>query len=137
MLQRCKSSRPERSTYIASSRARRRVLVRGAALSPAPAGAPIGRRLRLPPMLACGRARASLTTQLFCFDSRPDKACHDPVGAGLGAQAMIIENQKDVTIAVLAALQRAQDARFTEIMSAFVRHLHDFVREIGRASCRG
>ncbi|MBV8321299.1 MAG: catechol 1,2-dioxygenase, partial [Hyphomicrobiales bacterium] len=42
---------------------------------------------------------------------------------------MIIENQKDVTTAVLAELQRAPDARFKEIMSAFVRHLHDFVRE--------
>src|SRR5262245_44243643 len=42
---------------------------------------------------------------------------------------MIIENQKDVTTAVLYELQRAPDARFREIMSAFVRHLHDFVRE--------
>src|SRR5262249_17471969 len=111
-------------------RARRRVLVRGRALSSAHAGARIERRLRLPPMLvACGRAGAALTPQLFCFDSRPDKACHAPVDAGIGAQAMIIENQKDVTTAVLAELQRAPDARFKEIMSAFVRHLHDFVRE--------
>src|SRR5438445_11427825 len=42
---------------------------------------------------------------------------------------MIIENQKDVTTAVLSELQRATDPRFREIMSAFVRHLHDFVRE--------
>jgi catechol 1,2-dioxygenase len=42
---------------------------------------------------------------------------------------MIIENQKDVTTAVLAELQRAPNARFREIMSAFVRHLHEFVRE--------
>src|SRR6266571_4053089 len=42
---------------------------------------------------------------------------------------MIIENQKDVTAAVLSELQRAPDPRFKEIMSAFVRHLHDFVRE--------
>jgi catechol 1,2-dioxygenase len=42
---------------------------------------------------------------------------------------MIIENQKDVTTAVLAELQRAPNARFREIMSVFVRHLHDFVRE--------
>jgi len=42
---------------------------------------------------------------------------------------MIIENQKDVTTAVLSELQRAPDPRFREIMSAFVRHLHDFVRE--------
>src|SRR5678816_16072 len=43
---------------------------------------------------------------------------------------MIIENQRDVTTAVLSELQRAPDARFKEIMSAFVRHLHDFVREV-------
>src|SRR5215813_4297959 len=43
---------------------------------------------------------------------------------------MIIENQQDVTKAVLAELQRASDPRFREIMSAFVRHLHDFVREV-------
>src|SRR3977135_2905215 len=43
---------------------------------------------------------------------------------------MIIENQQDVTTAVLSELQRASDPRFREIMSAFVRHLHDFVREV-------
>jgi catechol 1,2-dioxygenase len=42
---------------------------------------------------------------------------------------MIIENQKDVTTAVLAELKRAPNARFREIMSAFVRHMHDFARE--------
>jgi hydroxyquinol 1,2-dioxygenase len=42
---------------------------------------------------------------------------------------MIIENQTDVTTAVLSELQRARDPRFREIMSIFVRHLHDFVRE--------
>ncbi len=42
---------------------------------------------------------------------------------------MIIESQKDVTTAVLAELQRAPNARFREIMSVLVRHLHDFARE--------
>jgi hydroxyquinol 1,2-dioxygenase len=42
---------------------------------------------------------------------------------------MIIETQQDVTTAVLAELERAPNARFREIMSAFVRHLHAFVRE--------
>src|SRR3984893_18743120 len=42
---------------------------------------------------------------------------------------MIIENQKDVTTAVLAELKRAPNARFREIMSAFVCHMHDFARE--------
>src|SRR5258708_9640523 len=43
---------------------------------------------------------------------------------------MIIENQNDVTEAVLAELQRAPDGRFKEIMAACVRHLHDFAREV-------
>src|SRR4029078_12346767 len=43
---------------------------------------------------------------------------------------MIIENQQDVTTAVLSELQRAPDARCKEIMSAFVRHLHELVREV-------
>jgi hydroxyquinol 1,2-dioxygenase len=42
---------------------------------------------------------------------------------------MIIKDQKDVTKAVLAELERAKDKRFKEIMSAAVRHLHEFVRE--------
>ena len=42
---------------------------------------------------------------------------------------MIIESQNDVTAAVLAELTRAPNARFREIMSVLVRHLHDFVRE--------
>jgi len=43
---------------------------------------------------------------------------------------MIIESQKDVTAAVLAELARAPDGRFKEIMAAFIRHLHDFIREV-------
>src|SRR5260370_20117099 len=46
-----------------------------------------------------------------------------------GKRHMIIENQKDVTTAVLTELKRAPNARFREIMSAFVRHMHDFARE--------
>jgi hydroxyquinol 1,2-dioxygenase len=42
---------------------------------------------------------------------------------------MIIEKQEDVTTAVLAELKRAPNARFREILSAFVRHMHDFLRE--------
>src|SRR4249919_3197990 len=45
-------------------------------------------------------------------------------------RCMIIENQNDVTKAVLSELQRAKDPRFKEIMSALVRHLHDFAREV-------
>lgn len=43
---------------------------------------------------------------------------------------MIIKTQADVTTAVLADIQRADEPRFREIMSAFIRHLHDFVREV-------
>jgi len=43
---------------------------------------------------------------------------------------MIIVNQRDVTDAVLAEVARAKDPRFKEIMSAAVRHMHDFVREV-------
>ena len=43
---------------------------------------------------------------------------------------MIIENQEQITEAVLSELQRAKDPRFREIVSAAVRHLHDFAREV-------
>ena len=43
---------------------------------------------------------------------------------------MIIESEKDITPAVLSELARAKNPRFREIMSAFVRHLHDFAREV-------
>ena len=42
---------------------------------------------------------------------------------------MIIQDERDVTGAVLAELGRAPDPRFREIMTAAVRHLHDFVRD--------
>jgi len=45
---------------------------------------------------------------------------------------MIIKDQKDVTPAVLSELERAKakNPRFYEIMSAAVRHLHAFCREV-------
>src|ERR1700684_270185 len=43
---------------------------------------------------------------------------------------MIIESEKDITPAVLSELARAKNPRFREIMSALVRHLHDFAREV-------
>jgi catechol 1,2-dioxygenase len=43
---------------------------------------------------------------------------------------MIIERQEDVTTAVLSELQGAPNPRFRQIMSAFVRHMHDFAREV-------
>jgi len=42
---------------------------------------------------------------------------------------MIIESQHDLTAAVLAELQRADDPRFRQIMTAAVQHLHAFVRD--------
>lgn len=42
---------------------------------------------------------------------------------------MIIKTQHDVTTAVLAELERAQDPRFKEIVAAAVQHLHGFVRD--------
>jgi catechol 1,2-dioxygenase len=43
---------------------------------------------------------------------------------------MIIESQKDVTTAVLSELERAPPGRFKDVMAAFIRHLHDFAREV-------
>ena len=43
---------------------------------------------------------------------------------------MIIRTQEDVTKAVLDEIARAPDPRFREVMSAFVRHLHAFAREV-------
>ena len=43
---------------------------------------------------------------------------------------MIIRNEREVTTAVLAELAKAPDARFREVLSALVRHLHDFAREV-------
>ncbi len=42
---------------------------------------------------------------------------------------MIVRNQQELTEAVLAELSRAPDARFREIRSAAVRHLHGFARD--------
>jgi hydroxyquinol 1,2-dioxygenase len=42
---------------------------------------------------------------------------------------MVIRTEQDVTAAVLAELAHAPDARFREIMTVAVRHLHGFVRE--------
>lgn len=43
---------------------------------------------------------------------------------------MIIESQDDVTRAVLGEMHRTPDARTKEILSAFVKHLHAFLREV-------
>ena len=43
---------------------------------------------------------------------------------------MIIETQDDVTKAVLQEMHRTPDARTKEVLSALVRHLHQFVKEV-------
>src|SRR3954465_12569511 len=43
---------------------------------------------------------------------------------------MIIENQAQVTDAVIEAVSRVEDPRLREILLALVRHLHGFVREV-------
>src|SRR5580692_294895 len=43
---------------------------------------------------------------------------------------MIIATEKDVTKAVLDEVARAPNPRLRALMSAFVRHLHDFAREV-------
>ncbi len=43
---------------------------------------------------------------------------------------MIIKTEQDVTAAVLSELQRIEDPRTKEVLSAFVRHLHEFAREV-------
>ena len=43
---------------------------------------------------------------------------------------MIIENQQQVTHAVLEAVNRTKNPRLREITAALVRHLHDFAREV-------
>jgi protocatechuate 3,4-dioxygenase beta subunit len=42
----------------------------------------------------------------------------------------IIENAQSVTDVVLRAMQGTPDARLREIMTAFVRHMHTFAREV-------
>jgi hydroxyquinol 1,2-dioxygenase len=43
---------------------------------------------------------------------------------------MIIQNERDVTEAVLSEASRSADVRFREILSAAVTHLHAFAREV-------
>jgi catechol 1,2-dioxygenase len=43
---------------------------------------------------------------------------------------MIIASQQDVTAAVLQEVARADDPRVREILTALVRHLHEFAREV-------
>ena len=43
---------------------------------------------------------------------------------------MIIESEKDVTKAVLKRIARIKNPRLREIMAAFIRHLHEFAREV-------
>jgi hydroxyquinol 1,2-dioxygenase len=43
---------------------------------------------------------------------------------------MIIESEKDVTPVVLSEYERIKNPRLREIVAAFIRHLHEFAREV-------
>ncbi|PZQ47490.1 MAG: catechol 1,2-dioxygenase [Rhodovulum sulfidophilum] len=43
---------------------------------------------------------------------------------------MVIRTEADVTPAVLAVMERTRDPRLREILSALIRHLHGFIREV-------
>ncbi len=43
---------------------------------------------------------------------------------------MVIKTEADVTPAVLAVMERTRDPRLREILSALIRHLHGFIREV-------
>jgi hydroxyquinol 1,2-dioxygenase len=43
---------------------------------------------------------------------------------------MIIENEKDVTKAVLSEYARTKNPRLREILGALIRHLHEFARDV-------
>src|SRR5574341_2066463 len=43
---------------------------------------------------------------------------------------MIIRKEEDVTAAVLGEMHRTPDLRTKEVLSALVRHLHAFIREV-------
>jgi len=43
---------------------------------------------------------------------------------------MVIRTQEDVTAAVLTAMEQTSDHRLREILTALVKHLHAFVREV-------
>jgi len=43
---------------------------------------------------------------------------------------VIVSNDQDLTVAVLAAMEKTGDPRLREILTSLVRHLHQFVREV-------
>lgn len=43
---------------------------------------------------------------------------------------MILDSEKDVTLAVIATMKRTRDPRLREILVALVAHLHAFIREV-------
>jgi hypothetical protein len=47
-----------------------------------------------------------------------------------GGEGSIINSERDVTPVVLAAMAQAPNQRLREIAAAFVRHMHEFAREV-------
>lgn len=52
------------------------------------------------------------------------------VGVEAQLRSHIIEDQSSVTGIVLDAMSQARDARLREVMASFIRHMHDFAREV-------
>jgi hydroxyquinol 1,2-dioxygenase len=69
------------------------------------------------------------TGDAFDRGALPQNSPETPITHAHGTP-MIIKDQRHVTEAVLAEVQRAEDPRFREIVAAAVRHLHDFAREV-------
>ena len=65
----------------------------------------------------------------------PDRICRMPaqrlaLSSDDERHSSIIADERSVTPAVLAAMAAAPDPRLREIMASFVRHMHDFAREV-------
>jgi hypothetical protein len=65
----------------------------------------------------------------------PDRICRMPaqrlaLSSDDERHSSIIADERSVTPAVLAAMAAAPDPRLREIMASFVRHMHEFAREV-------
>src|SRR5215213_7357765 len=52
------------------------------------------------------------------------------LASDLEHRSSIIEDERSVTPAVLSAMAETQNPRLREIVDSFVRHMHDFAREV-------
>ena len=92
---------------------------------------------RLAAHLKCGSRAGPTSDAIHAFfvakkdvDAR-HKAGHDgEISKGWGSKAMLIKRQEDVTDVVVDAFKNAPDPRVREILSALVKHLHAFARDV-------